>query len=86
MSPGSCGYVLTFRVHPDKKLRELFEEANGLDAVFSPRKVDDVEIVQEESSSTDAFAAYYVAANKNKDRPPAFGKDIALAVESLPTW
>ncbi|EQC27808.1 hypothetical protein SDRG_14392 [Saprolegnia diclina VS20] len=56
----------------------------SLDLLKQPRKVDDVEIVQEESSSIDAFAAYYAAANKNQDRPPVFCKDIGLAVESLP--
>ncbi|OQR98438.1 bardet-Biedl syndrome 5 protein [Achlya hypogyna] len=56
----------------------------SLDLLKAPRRIDDVEIVQEESSSIDAFAAYYAAANKNQDRPPAFCKDIGLAVESLP--
>jgi len=63
---------------------EIEEKPAALEVLKQPRKIDDVEIVEDQSSSMDAFAAYYAAANKNQDRAPIFCKEIGLAIESLP--
>lgn len=106
-SVSSGGYILGFRVDPEERLRELFNELRSLHQVFSinpifgveyeieekpatlealkqPRKMDDVEIEEDQSSSMDAFAAYYAAVNKNQDRVPVYSKELGLAIESLP--
>lgn len=63
---------------------EVEDRPASLEAVKQPRKVDDVEIEEDYSSSMDAFAAYYAAVNKNQDRPPTYSKELGLAIESLP--
>ncbi|KAL3660479.1 hypothetical protein V7S43_014627 [Phytophthora oleae] len=63
---------------------EVEEKPAPLEQLKQPRKMDDVEIEEDYSSSMDAFAAYYAAVNKNQDRPPTFSKELGLAIESLP--
>ncbi|DBA00927.1 TPA: hypothetical protein N0F65_006127 [Lagenidium giganteum] len=63
---------------------EIEDKPASIDALKQPRKMDDVEIEEDYSSSMDAFAAYYAAVNKNQDRAPVFSKDLGLAIESLP--
>jgi Bardet-Biedl syndrome 5 protein len=63
---------------------EIEEKPQALEALKQPRKQDDVEIEESQSSSMDAFAAYYAAANKNQDRAPTYSKELGLAIESLP--
>ncbi|GMF28113.1 unnamed protein product [Phytophthora lilii] len=63
---------------------EIEEKPAPLEQLKQPRKMDDVEIEEDYSSSMDAFAAYYAAVNKNQDRPPTFSKELGLAIESLP--
>eukprot|EP00795_Rhopilema_esculentum_P014110 gene14110-5101_t len=43
---------------------------------------DDVEIV-DEGSTSDAFAAYFADANKEKDREPVYSPQLGLAIEKL---
>jgi len=63
---------------------EVEEKPASLEALKQPRKLDDVEIEEDQSSSIDAFAAYYAAVNKNQDRAPVYSKELGLAIESLP--
>ncbi|KAL4172021.1 hypothetical protein KRP22_007196 [Phytophthora ramorum] len=64
--------------------RSGFTSSGATGAAQQPRKMDDVEIEEDYSSSMDAFAAYYAAVNKNQDRPATFSKELGLAIESLP--
>ncbi|RHY34042.1 hypothetical protein DYB32_001178 [Aphanomyces invadans] len=48
----------------------LEEKPASLELLKQPRKIDDVEIVEDQSSSIDAFAAYYAVANKNQVTRP----------------
>mmetsp|Transcript_19151 Transcript_19151/g.49059 ORF Transcript_19151/g.49059 Transcript_19151/m.49059 type:complete len:85 (-) Transcript_19151:1479-1733(-) len=47
-----------------------------------PRKMDDVEIVDEEDAG-DAFAAYYADESKTGDREPVFHEGLGLCIEQL---
>ncbi len=49
----------------------LEDKPASLDLLKQPRRLDDVEIVEDQSSSIDAFAAYYAAVNKNQVRRDA---------------
>lgn len=48
------------------------------------RVQDNVEILEDDSPTADVFAAYYAAANKNKDREAVYSNSLGLAIESLP--
>ncbi|RHY10449.1 hypothetical protein DYB25_002235 [Aphanomyces astaci] len=79
-----------FSVNPIYGVEYSMEEKPAsIEFLKQPRKIDDIEIVEDQSSSIDAFAAYYAVANKNHvlprvDRAPTYCKDIGLAIEGLP--
>merc|ERR1712070_1192393 len=53
------------------------------DELVQEKKQDDVEIINNDEDSGDAFAAYYADENKNVDREPIFSPELGLAVERL---
>jgi Bardet-Biedl syndrome 5 protein len=59
------------------------EKPLSLEKLTAVRREDDVEILEEGSESADAFAAYYAASTKDRDRDVIFSPELGLAVESL---
>ena len=55
-----------------------------MDQMRAERKVDDVEILDEEYDAADTLAMYYADAAKSSDREPVYNPSLGLAIEALP--
>lgn len=74
-----------FSVNPIFGIDFCIEEKQlELEQLKEKRVHDDVEIVDDDTNTADAFATYYAAANKNKDRDAVYSPELGLAIESLP--